>query len=110
MLNIHANGGYDVVSVDEDGEEGEYVEFVGFSLDPLSLDQITSKFVEQGAIIVDHRSQEKRDLAAEAKRAVETARDLILYAASNPGVEREAVGKARDYANLCVRRATEASC
>lgn len=109
-LNIHANGGYDVVATDEKGEEGEMREFVGYALTPLELESLSKKFSEEGAVVTDFRSPKKKALAIKAQAAVEAARDLILMAGSTPGIEPEAIAKAKKYATECVRLATEESC
>ena len=109
-LSIHANGGYDVVATGEEGEECETREFVGFALTPWELASVEKKFAEQGAIITDFRSPKKLELARRANAAVEAARDLVYLAETMPGVEPEAIAKAKKYANECLRLATEESC
>lgn len=110
-LSIHANGGYDVVDLEEDGAvEGKFVEFVGFSLDPFSLFEVEKRFSQEGASVTDYRSPRKRALASEALAAVEAARMLVEYSMEHGGVEPEAVARAKDYATLCLKRATEENC
>jgi hypothetical protein len=110
-LSIHANGGYDVVNFDETNlEEGDYLEFVSYSLDPITLFEIEKKFTAAGAVISDYRSIHKIALACAARAAVAAARELIEYAYTHVGVEPEAIAKAKLYANECLKLATEECC
>ena len=110
LLSIHANGGYDVVQLDEEGCEGPYVEFVGYALSPYELTEIKRKFLDQGAIVEDHRSPEKLALADAAQEALERSCELMAHAVRYGGVEPEAIAKARRYADRLQSLATEESC
>lgn len=110
VLSIHAHGGYDVAVKDDDGEEGDLIEFSDVSLTPYELEAIAKRFKSEGAIVVDYRSTAKLFLANTALAAVEAANALITYSNEHGGVEPEAIEKAKQYAIKCMKLAHEESC
>lgn len=110
LLSIHANGGYDVVELDERGNEGAYVEFVGYAVSPLELDALVERHTAEGVAVADFRSPKKLALAEQARGALQYNQALHMQSIAVGGVEREAMVKARLYLESCVKQAMECSC
>lgn len=106
-LNIHANGAYDVAL--EVGNEETLVEYCDYSLDPFALDALVQKYALEGHQVRDFRSEQKKQLAADAHGAAQYYAALKYRASHEGGVEPEALAMARTYANEKIRLATEVS-
>jgi len=104
-LSIHANGGYDIVEVE--GDKERIVEFDAFASCPLKLAQLAARHLSVGHEVDDYRSPEKLALARVAETAMAHAIAMVALAEVSPGVEPEAVTKAKLYALACAKIAME---